>query len=286
MKKLVTAATAATVIAVLSAGGASAMDGCKVSVDKTGVILVDASGVSGVLKWGEEEGSESNAFYNIATCVADTKAKKCQIADPATLASKTPPAGCTLYLDDDGTACSAWIRGCTPGPREAGSGGGSTPAQLIDADDDVVGLVMDGFANGVVIDFSGTIINVALRPDLSNFSTYDSLLFASADCSGAAYLGSYDFVSPVVKKGSVYGNSVYYPTAPAANFNPGSRLNVPTTPVTNQAGCDAINTYNPTTYVSSPTPGCCEPYPYSIYAAPTATKDVSGFTRPFTLSLQ
>ena len=85
---------------------------------KTGVLQVDAKDVTGTLVWGDTEGAESASFFNEGPCVANGKAKKCQIADPTTLAAKTPPAGCTLYLDDDGTApCSAWIPGCIPGGR-------------------------------------------------------------------------------------------------------------------------------------------------------------------------
>ncbi|MFN2428237.1 MAG: collagen-like protein [Candidatus Binatia bacterium] len=113
------AVTAATACAVLFAAPAQAIDKCKVKISKTGVIDVAASGVTGILRWGSEAGAESNTFFNAGTCVADGKAKACQFADPLTLAAKTPPQGCTIYLDDDGAACSAWIRGCTPGARGA-----------------------------------------------------------------------------------------------------------------------------------------------------------------------
>ena len=97
---------------------AHAIDKCKVKTDKkTGVLRVDASGVTGTLVWGETEGAESESFFNGGTCVTNGKAKKCQIADPSTLDAKTPPAGCTLYLDDDVAPCSVWIAGCTPGER-------------------------------------------------------------------------------------------------------------------------------------------------------------------------
>jgi hypothetical protein len=99
---------------------AHAINKCKVKVDKTGVITVDASGVSGTLLWGSEAGAENAAFFNAGTCVTGAKAKRCQLADPGTLDARTPPAGCTIYLNDDAAPCSAWIRGCTPGPRESG----------------------------------------------------------------------------------------------------------------------------------------------------------------------
>jgi hypothetical protein len=97
---------------------AHAIDKCKVKVDKkSGVLLVSASGVSGTLLWGSTEGAATETFFNAGACVAADKAKNCELANPATLAAKTPPSGCTLYLDDDGVPCSAWIAGCTPGER-------------------------------------------------------------------------------------------------------------------------------------------------------------------------
>ena len=80
-----------TAVLAANASPALAIDKCKVKVDKkTGVLLVDASGVGGPLTWGEASGSETNSFFNSGTCVAGDKAKRCQVADPMTLASKTP----------------------------------------------------------------------------------------------------------------------------------------------------------------------------------------------------
>ncbi len=109
----------AVALGLVLAVPAHAIDKCKVKIDKkTGVLLVNAKEVAGTLLWGDAEGAETEPFFNAGTCVSDAKAKKCEIADPTTLAAKTPPAACTLYLDDDGTApCSAWIAGCTPGGR-------------------------------------------------------------------------------------------------------------------------------------------------------------------------
>lgn len=103
----------------LAASPASAIDTCKAKVDKkNGVITVDVAGAGGPVLWGATQGNEANAFFNDATCVAGATGKKCQLADPSTLASKTPPPACTLYLDDGVQACEVWIRGCIPGPRE------------------------------------------------------------------------------------------------------------------------------------------------------------------------
>lgn len=111
-----TSAAMATILLCVSS--AHAIDKCKVKVDKkSGVLLVSASGVSGTLLWGSTDGATTEPFFNAGTCVVADKANKCEIADPATLAAKTPPSGCTLYLDDDGAPCSVWIAGCTPGER-------------------------------------------------------------------------------------------------------------------------------------------------------------------------
>jgi len=99
---------------------AGAIDSCRVKVVKsTGVIRVDASGIVGGLKWGEEEGQETNLFFNEATCVSSGTARRCELADPATSASRTPPEDCTLYLHDGVAPCSAWVAGCTPGQRKS-----------------------------------------------------------------------------------------------------------------------------------------------------------------------
>jgi hypothetical protein len=112
--------SAAALAAALGlAGPAAAIDKCKAAIDKkTGVIRVDATGVGGTLLWGGAAGEELNAFANAATCVKGTKAKRCELADPASLEAKTPPDTCTLHLDDGVAACAAWLSGCTPGPRD------------------------------------------------------------------------------------------------------------------------------------------------------------------------
>jgi hypothetical protein len=108
-------ACAAAALVLVTADSSHAITKCKVKVDKkTGLIRVDATGVSGPLQWGGKSGGATNSFFNDATCVASGRAKSCTLADPATIDSKTPPAGCTIHLDDGGTPCSAWIKGCTP----------------------------------------------------------------------------------------------------------------------------------------------------------------------------
>lgn len=118
MSNNIRVAAATLAIILIASTSAQAIDKCKVKVDKkTGVLVVSAKGVSGTLQWGAAEGAETEPFFNAGVCVVAGKAKKCEIADPATLAAKTPPSGCTLYLDDDTAPCSVWIAGCTPGGR-------------------------------------------------------------------------------------------------------------------------------------------------------------------------
>lgn len=108
-------AVAGTIV-LLDVAPTLAVDTCRVRVDnKTGVIRVNATGVAGPLTWGVKSGQADNAFFDGATCVAGSKASGCELANPTTLAAKTPPAGCTLFVDDGVEECGAWIAGCTPG---------------------------------------------------------------------------------------------------------------------------------------------------------------------------
>jgi hypothetical protein len=115
VRSTVLLAVAATLALALGAGSARAAERCKVKIDKkTGVLEVSASDVdAATLLWGEDPGAVTSAFFD-ATCIEGAKAKGCTLADPASLAAKTPPAGCTLHLSDANGPCSAWIAGCTP----------------------------------------------------------------------------------------------------------------------------------------------------------------------------
>ncbi len=121
MKRFVFLPLIAALLVVGLAAPAGAIDKCKVKVDKkTGLIRVDATGVTAPITWGSEAGQEVNSFANEGTCVDSGKAKKCELAAPATLAAKTPPDGCTLYLaDGSANDCSVWIKGCVPGSRSS-----------------------------------------------------------------------------------------------------------------------------------------------------------------------
>lgn len=102
-----------------SAAPVLGVDACRVKVDKrTGTLLVDAKGVEGALRWGGGQGSEDQNFSNEVDCVQGEKAKRCQLGDAMTADAITPPAGCMIYLADDGAeTCSAFVPGCTPGFR-------------------------------------------------------------------------------------------------------------------------------------------------------------------------
>ncbi len=105
-------------LALPSAAGA--VDKCKVKLDaKNGNLLVSAASVAGALRFGPTADVVSGSFFNASTCLAGGKAKQCLVGDPTTVAARTPPPGCTLYLADDlPSTCSVWIKGCTPGSRE------------------------------------------------------------------------------------------------------------------------------------------------------------------------
>jgi hypothetical protein len=99
-----------------------AVSSCKVKVSKKdGTIRVNATGVSGALAWGDSAGAETNAFSNQAECVdPDGQASDCELGAPGTAARITPPQLCAVYLADDGPdGCVAYIKGCTPGLRDA-----------------------------------------------------------------------------------------------------------------------------------------------------------------------
>jgi hypothetical protein len=115
----ISALSAAALAAALAAAApAGAVEKCKVVADKkTGVLRVDATGIGGPLLWGGASDEAVNTFFNAAECLKGSKAKGCQLADPTSLLAKTPPATCSVHLDDGVAPCAAWISGCTPGPR-------------------------------------------------------------------------------------------------------------------------------------------------------------------------
>ncbi len=116
-------ASVTTVLVLTFQSPSSAAERCKVRVDrKSGVIEVSARNVDpATIKWGPALGEENQDFFDGA-CLVSGAAKKCVLADPATTEAKTPPEGCTLYLADASGSCSVWVRGCTPGVRDAAQG--------------------------------------------------------------------------------------------------------------------------------------------------------------------
>ncbi len=117
--KLHRSLTLALVVACGFAVGADlaeAASKCKAKVDKkTGTIFVSASTITGTALWGKTAGNETNAFVDPGGCLGSGKVNKCLIGTAGTDAAKTPPAGCEIFVADDGAEdCSAFIKGCTP----------------------------------------------------------------------------------------------------------------------------------------------------------------------------
>jgi hypothetical protein len=101
----------------LASAGALGAAKCKAIFDKkTGVIQVSAADVdAATLTWSDEASGVFQSFFDPA-CIKGTKAKRCTLADPATLPAQLPPAGCTVFLSDANGPCSARIRSCVPRP--------------------------------------------------------------------------------------------------------------------------------------------------------------------------
>src|SRR5262249_2710799 len=71
---------------------------------------------------------------------------------PGSVQAITPPDVCTLYLKDGGGQCSAYIKGCTPGPR-------FTDQAKADALQELVGAV--SFHHSVpTLEFSGVNVQI------------------------------------------------------------------------------------------------------------------------------
>jgi hypothetical protein len=105
---------AAAVTAVLTAP-ADAVTRCRAKTSRDGTIVVSAGNLVGTPRWGIRHGAETNSFDGTSLCVNGTRVRKCALAPVGAPAHTTPPAGCTLYVADDGTGtCSAWIRRCLP----------------------------------------------------------------------------------------------------------------------------------------------------------------------------
>lgn len=108
----------AAAIGVLAARDSqAAVTGCKAKVDgKTGAIEVSGSGITGTPAWGPSADSTPFAFYDVGSCQTGDTLKECTLADPASNAARTAPAGCAVYVGDTSgdPPCVAFIKkGCT-----------------------------------------------------------------------------------------------------------------------------------------------------------------------------
>lgn len=265
-----------TALAVLATAIAAvpsyAIDTCKVKVDKrTGVILADATNVVGTLQWGTSAGNENNAIFNAGTCVVGGNAKKCQIGDPMTLAGKTPPAGCTLYLDDGTAPCSAWIPGCTPSPRS------TTGFVVKDSAGSVIGAVVNSDARQPIRDESGVKVRLAVFSDGSGFLPSGNLYFASNDCGGTPLVPP---DTSMVRASVIVSDSLgYYPPA-SGTAQSVSSIEYLFGGVNDQGGCDFF--IGGTTFVAPH--GCCESLAPVITTMGTPiSMNLGLFTPPFSV---
>lgn len=264
----------AALVVLFGVSSASAIDKCKVKVDKkTGVINVDASGIGGPLTWGPTSGSETNVFFNAGTCIAGDKAKRCNLASTTTLASKTAPPGCTIYLADGVTPCAAWISGCSPGVRSDAS------AVVKDANGAVIGTLVDPFAQAAVRTESGVALRLPLNTDGSGFNSIGGLLFLSTNCTGAPVTG---IDNQLIKNVTVYGTTGYYGAATTTTQTFQSNLQLGY-PYTNQSDCDTFFGVGVTTFV--PPNGCCWPQSGTGPLGTAQTIDLSVFAAPFTVAV-
>jgi len=254
---------------------ARAIDHCKVKVDKhTGLILVDASPVGGPLLWGPTSGSETTPFFNDATCNVGGKAKKCQLANPTTLAAKTAPPGCTMYLTDGVTPCSAWIPGCSPGAR---SGAG---ALVKDTTGVLIGTALDSAGQGALRKESGSTIRLPVAVDGSGFVSLGGLYYLSTNCTGTPLLlADASMVKPVV----VSGTTGYFAASTTSTQMFQSILQFGAV-YTDQTQCDYNFGPGNSTYV--PPASCCAAFSGSAALGTAQTIDLSIFTAPFQVELQ
>lgn len=270
-------AVVATAVLLGSVSTAGAIDKCRVKIDKkTGVIRVDASGIAGPLTWGPKAGSESGTFHNAATCISGPTARKCELADPSTLAAKTPPAGCSVYLTDGVTPCSGWISGCSPAPRESGG------LLWKDSNGVTVGYAQDPGAT-VVRNDGSVVVSIPTKPDGSDFAAAGTLFFTSADCSGPPmFYPSTSAINQVQTLSST--GPAYYPVGSGTMVVYGSIL-IANDRLVDQAACDVQNGPGNSNHVAPL--ACCVPETGipNLYA-PMATTDLTGFTPPFHLEDQ
>src|ERR1043166_3521713 len=121
MARLAAAALALMTMVGLVPAPAHAVGNCRVRVVRaSGAIRVSAYYVSGPLTWGEAAGQETHQFANAASCISGSHAYGCELGAPGTPEQITPPMLCRIFVSDGSAeSCSAFVRGCTPGLRDA-----------------------------------------------------------------------------------------------------------------------------------------------------------------------
>lgn len=262
--------TSGLLFGIFAAENAFAIGTCRAKVDKkTGVIRVDATNVGGPLLWGTSAGNENSAMFNSGTCVAAGKAKKCELADPTSLASKSPPAGCTLYLDDGTAACSTWIPGCTPAPRS------SAGALVQDSSGATIGYSADPSAQVVVHDTGSNLVRLYLKGDGTGFAASGNTYFTSFDCTGTVLLPA---DPSMVKYGNVESDSVAYHGPSSASPQLVNSSLAYLDGINDQSGCDGY--FGPGRTFVAPH-GCCWAYTFATDMAPAVSVNLSSFTPPF-----
>jgi hypothetical protein len=273
----ITTAVLSACALLLASSNAFAIVKCKVKVDKkTGVINVDATDVGGPLTWGPASGSETNTFFNDATCNVGGKAKRCNLASTATLASKTPPPGCTIYLADGVAPCSAWIPGCSPGAR------GDAGALVKDANGVLIGTTLDPNGQSALRNEAGTLIRLSVNGDGSGFFAYGGFVFSSNDCTGAPLMG---IDTSMVKNVYVIGTTGYYAPTSTSPQTINSNLQIAGYAYASQTDCDNNFGLGASTFV--PPDGCCiTPYVGSGSLGAAQSIDLSVFATPFKVELQ
>ena len=113
---------------LVSAHPAAATMRCKAKMLR-GRIVVTASEVTGTPRWGTRYGAETSVFEDTASCAVAGRLRNCPLAPAGEPDDTTPPAGCTIYVADDGPSAAA--RGssrCVPSSEPP-------PCPILPADD-------------------------------------------------------------------------------------------------------------------------------------------------------
>lgn len=120
---------ASVVVALTIATSADAVTRCRAKALRDATIGVRAKDVVGTPRWGVRYGDEASAFDALSSCLIGTRMRSCALAPVGAPERTTPPAGCTVYVADDGAVrCSAWIKRCLPSSEPP-------PCAVLPADD-------------------------------------------------------------------------------------------------------------------------------------------------------